>query len=188
MMLLDVERHLFTVEQYHQMIAAGIFTENDHIELIQGELIAMSPIGIRHAACVKRLNDKLSTALRGKIIISVQDPIELSENSEPEPDVALLAYRDDFYASHLPTPADIYLVIEVSDSTLGFDRTVKLPLYAQAGIPEVWLVNLIDNAIEVYRQPVTGKYTQKMRVSCHGMVTAVAFPQITFPVADLIQC
>jgi Uma2 family endonuclease len=187
MMLVQVERHLFTVERYHQMIEAGIFTENDHIELIQGDLITMSPIGIRHAACVNKLTRELTQHLSDQAIVSVQNPIELSEISEPEPGVALLVYRDDYYASHLPTAADVYLVIEVSDTTLAFDRAVKLPMYAQAGIPEVWLVNLIDNAIEVYRQPEAGKYAERRRIAKGGMVTAVSFPHVTFPVSDLIS-
>lgn len=186
-MLLEIERHLFTVDRYHQMIDAGILTENDRVQLIQGDLITMSPIGIRHAACVNKLTRKLSQHLSEQAIVSVQNPIQLSDISEPEPDVALLVYRDDYYANRLPQAADVYLIIEVSDSTLAFDRTVKLPMYAQAGIAEVWVVNLIDNAIEVYREPVAGKYTTRMRVAKNGEVTAVSFPQITFPVSDLIS-
>jgi Uma2 family endonuclease len=186
-MLVQVERHLFTVDRYHQMIDAGIFTENDRIELIQGDLITMSPIGIRHAACVNKLTHKLSRYLSEQSIISVQNPVQINDISEPEPDVTLLTIRDDYYASNLPTAEDVYLVIEVSDSTLAFDRTIKLPMYAEAGIPEVWLVNLIDNVIEVYREPEAGKYTKRMRVARNEEVTAVSFPNITFSVSDLIS-
>lgn len=186
-MLIQLERHTFTTDSYHQMIEAGILTENDRVELIQGELITMSPIGIRHAACVNKLTRKLSKHFLDQAIVSVQNPIELSAISEPEPDVALLVYRDDFYADRLPTADDVHLLIEVSDTTLTFDRTVKLRMYAEAGVPEVWLVNLIDNAIEIYRQPEANQYGQRMRVGKGGVVTAVSFPQVSFPVSDLIS-
>lgn len=186
-MLLELERHVFTVDRYHQMIDAGILTENDRVQLIQGDLITMISIGVRHAACVNKLTRKLSQHLGDHAIVSVQNPIQISEISEPEPDVALLVYRDDYYANRLPTAADVYLVIEVSDTTLGFDRAVKLPLYAEAGIPEAWLVNLIDNTIELYREPVDGNYTMRMRMAKDREVTAVSFPQVTFPVSELIS-
>lgn len=171
-----MDKYIFTTEKYHQMIVAGILTKNDPIELIQGDLLTKHPIGIRQASCVKRLNYVFSVSLSKEAIISIHNPIQLSDISEPEPDVALLVYHDDYYANGLPTAEDVYLVIEVSDTTLGFDRTVKLPMYAQAGIAEVWIVNLIDNAIELYREPVAGKYTVRMRMTRDKDITAVSFP------------
>jgi Uma2 family endonuclease len=118
----------------------------------------MSPIVSRHAACVKRLNALLSSLLAKQVIISIQDLIQLSHFSEPEPDVALLRLRDDFYASHLPTPSDVLLVIEVADTSLDYDQQTKLPLYARSGIGEVWIVNLNNNTITLYTQPAVGQY------------------------------
>lgn len=186
-MLVQQAKRLFTVDEYHQMARAGILTETDRVELIEGEIIAMSPIGVRHAACVKRLNDLFSLHFRGEAIISVQDPIKLSRYSEPEPDVALLRYRADYYAEKTPEAADVLLIVEVADTTVAFDRQVKEGLYARAGIQEYWIVNLVDSVIEVYRQPADGTYKEHFQVQQGETVTAVAFPTTTFTRDDLIS-
>lgn len=157
-MSVQIAKHWFTVAEYERMGAAGIFSEDDRVELIEGEIVEMSPIGKRHAACVGRLTQTLILLLQSKAIIWVQNPIRLNDYSEPQPDVAILKPRADFYEQSLPTPADVLLVIEVSDTTLEFDRQIKLPLYARAGIPEVWLVNLIDEQIETYARPAGDAY------------------------------
>ena len=149
-----VTYHRFTVDEYEQMIDKGILTENERIELIRGEVVEKMVIGPLHSATVKRINRLLTTRLLDLAIVSVQDPIVL-DNSEPEPDLALLAPRDDFYASSKPKSSDVRLVIEVADSSLAYDRDIKLPLYAQAGIQEFWIVNLNESKVEVYRQPQT---------------------------------
>ena len=182
----EVRRKLFTVREYHQMAESGILLEDARVELIRGEIIEMSPLGVRHAACVKRLNAIFAFKFRRKAIVSVQDPIRLGHNSEPEPDLALLRYRDDYYAAFIPTGDDTLLVLEVSDSTLGYDRRLKLPLYAEAQILEVWIVNLVDDLIEVYRQPENGAYQEMFRVYAGDELTAVSFPNTTFDPADLI--
>lgn len=184
--LLLASRRAFTVDEYHLMAEAGILHEDDHLELLEGDIVAMSPVGIRHMACVKRLNDLFARRLRRKATISVQDPIRLDDESEPQPDIALLKYRKDFYAGQMPTATDVLLIIEVADSTIPFDRRVKRSLYARALIPEYWIINLIDNQIEIYRQPEDGRYAQKSVVNDDGTVTAVAFPDTPFPVTDLI--
>ncbi len=149
----------FTIDEYTQMAEVGILTEDNRIELIKGDILDMSPIGTKHAACLKHLNRLLSMRnIEDKVIIQVQDPIQLPNDSEPEPDLAIIKYRDDFYAAHHPYPEDILLVIEVADSSLQYDHEVKLPVYAEANIPEVWIVNLNDQRLEVYTEPKTSNY------------------------------
>jgi Uma2 family endonuclease len=184
--LLVAPRRPFTVDEYHLMAEAGILHEDDRLELLEGDIVPMSPVGIRHMACVNRLNDLFTHRLRRKAIVSVQNPVRLGDESEPQPDIALLKYQKDYYARQMPTAADVLLIIEVADSTMPFDRKVKHALYARALIPEYWIVNLIDNQIEVYRQPENGRYAQKLVVNYDGVVTAVAFPNTPFPVTDLI--
>jgi Uma2 family endonuclease len=149
------------------MSEAGILSEDDRVELIEGELIKMSPIGISHAACVNRLNSVLNRRAGDQVIISVQNPIRLDRYSEPEPDLALLKYRDDFYAQEHPAAGDVVLIIEVADTSVEYDRNVKLPLYANANIPEAWLVSIREDVVEAYSQPVDGIY-QSIRLINRG--------------------
>jgi Uma2 family endonuclease len=157
-MSVQIAKRLFNVEEYDRMGEAGIFHEDDRVELIEGEIIEMSPIGERHAACVDLLAELLREQLQRKVIIRVQSPIQLGAHSEPQPDLALLKRRDDFYRDAHPTPVDVLLVVEVSDTTVEYDRQIKVPAYARAGIEEVWLVNLKDDRIELYVQPAGGAY------------------------------
>lgn len=147
-----VTRHLFTVEQYHEMIEHGIFGEDDPIELIRGEVIRKLPIGNPHAAAVNRLNRLLAKLIHADAMISIQNPIWLRD-SELEPDVAILTYREDLYASRRPVAADVLLLIEVADSSLAYDRDIKGAVYAEAGIREYWIVNLNQATVEVYLDP-----------------------------------
>lgn len=185
-MLLDLERRLWKVEEYHAMAEAGILDEDDRVELIEGEIIAMSPIGVRHMAAINRLNYKLGRRFRDKAVVSVQNAIRLDDQSEPVPDIVLLPYRDDFYADEMPTADDVLLLTEVSDSTLPYDRRVKRPLYARAGVPEYWLVNLVDNTIEVHRRPENGTYTEVFTRYRNELIAAVAFPDQEFKVSELV--
>jgi len=148
----EVMRHRFTVEEYHRMAEAGLLSEDDRVELIDGEIIEMTPIGSRHHACVMRLDELLRRpGVPGGYIVSVQGPVQLDEGNEVQPDVALLRRRPDFYAGELPGPEDVLLIVEVSDTTLSYDRAVKLPRYARAGVPEVWIVDLEGRRIESHR-------------------------------------
>lgn len=149
---LAVTRHLFTVEQYHEMIEHGIFKEDEPIELIRGEVIRKLPIGNPHAATVNRLNRLLAKCIQDDAMLSIQNPIWLGD-SEPEPDVAILIYREDLYASRRPGAADVLLLIEVADSSLAYDRDIKGSVYAEAGIREYWIVNLNRSTVEVYLDP-----------------------------------
>ena len=166
-MSVQLEHWVFSVDEYHRMLETGILTEDDHVELIEGEIVKMGPIGSRHVACVNRLNGLLNRKVGQDVIVSVQNPFRLDDYSEPEPDIALVKPRDDFYAQSLATPADLLLIIEVADTSVEVDRRVKLPLYARAGIPEVWLVNLPEDRVEAHSEPVTGVY-QKVRMLKRG--------------------
>jgi len=146
-----VTRRRFTVHEYHRMAEAGILHEDDRIELIDGELVEMAAIGTRHLNCVNRLTDLLVDNVGEGVIVSIQNPVRLSEYSEPQPDVALI--RDRNYRESLPTVKDVILLIEVSDSTLAYDRGTKLSRCAEAGIPEVWIVNLPGERVERHTGP-----------------------------------
>jgi Uma2 family endonuclease len=136
----------------------GIFPGDTRVELVCGEIIDMSPIGERHAACVATLTQLITLRLRLSVLVWAQNPIVLDDYSEPQPDLAILKPRADNYRTSKPTPGDVLLVIEVSDTTLEYDQKVKVPLYARAGIPETWLVNLPEERIEVYSDPAGGEY------------------------------
>jgi Uma2 family endonuclease len=164
-MALQIPRRLFSTEEYERMIAAGVFPEDDRSELIRGEVVAMAPIGLRHAACVGRLTKLLERMVGDVAIVWVQNPIRLTGNSLPQPDLALLKSRSDYYEQSRPMPSDIYLVVEVSDSTVESDVQVKVPLYAEANISEVWVVNLQENIIEIYSTPSAGAYGSVQRVT-----------------------
>lgn len=148
----------FTVEEYRRMGEAGVFSPDARVELIEGEVVKMSPIGKRHAAAVDVAGELSKEQLGRNVIVRVQNPVQLDDYSEPQPDISTLKRRDDFYRHGHPRPEDILLIIEVSDSTLEYDRRVKVPLYARAGIPEVWIFNLIDECVELFADPSGGAY------------------------------
>ncbi|MFL5383775.1 MAG: Uma2 family endonuclease [Longimicrobiaceae bacterium] len=154
-------RHRFTVDEFHRMGEVGIFSEDDRVELINGEIVEMTPIGSQHAACVRKLDRWLQFLVGDDALVSTQLPIIIEDDGEPIPDVAVLRPRTDSYAESHPTPADILLVVEVSDSTVLFDRNVKRRLYAGAGIPEYWVVDLPRNCVAVFGELVDGRYTQE---------------------------
>jgi Uma2 family endonuclease len=185
-MSVQVEKWVFTVDEYHRMSEAGILSEDDRVELIEGEIIKMSPIGKYHAACVKRLNSVLNWRAGEYAIISVQDPIRLDDYSEPEPDIALLKDRNDFYAQELPSAEDVLLIIEVADTSVEYDRTVKMPLYAKGGIPEAWLANIREDRVEAYSQPANGIY-QKVRIVKRGeSISPEALSKLVLTVEEIL--
>jgi len=175
----------FTSAEYHAMIAAGIFQEDERIELIAGEIVQMSPIGSGHAGCVNRLNRRLTRGLGEQGLVAVQNPIALELSSEPQPDLAVLRPRADDYGQSHPEAKDILLVIEVAETSLGYDREVKIPLYARAGIPEAWLVRLTDRCIEVYRDPAATGY-QSMQTFRTGTLSPLAFPDLALTVETIL--
>ncbi len=157
-MVVQLTKRKFTVTEYHQMAEAGILTENDRVELIRGEIVLMSAIGRRHAACVRRLINLFSQRVGSLAILDVQDPLQLDNYSEPQPDIVLLRQRADFYEAAHPQPEDVILLVEVADTTVEYDREVKIPSYAAAGIREVWLVDINNQSIEVYLEPLPSGY------------------------------
>lgn len=183
--LAEPPRRRLTVDEYERMGAAGIFHEDERVELLDGELFEMAAIGSRHAACVKRVAEWFSLRVLGRMIVSVQDPIRLSVHSEPQPDIALLRRRADFYASAHPGPQDVLLVIEVADSSVGYDRDTKIPLYAAAGIPEVWLIDLKPARITVYREPRDGGYQEIVQHRRGAVLTPLALPDLTLQWAEI---
>ena len=154
----ELAKRWITSDEYERIGEAGVFPPDARLELVEGEIYKMSPIGSPHAACVKFLSDLMHSLFAGKLIVSVQDPIRLNDFSEPQPDLALLRRRGDFYRGAHPMPADVLLVVEVADTTVETDRKVKLPLYARAGIQEAWIINIPDQQIEIYTDPAGDSY------------------------------
>jgi Uma2 family endonuclease len=168
------------------MIETGILTENDRVELMDGEIIEMTPIGPRHAACVKRMIALLSRKVGRIAIVGAQDPVQLDDYSEPQPDISLLKPRPDFYAQSHPLPEDVLIAVEVADTTVETDRKVKLPAYARAGIPEAWLVDLYSDRVEVHTRPASGVY-QEVRIVLRGQrVASATVPQLKLKADDIL--
>jgi Uma2 family endonuclease len=185
-MAAQVARRMFTTEEFHRMAQAGILAEHDRVELIEGEIIRMSPIGSRHAACVDRLTGLFARRFGRRAIVRVQSPIVLSRRSEPQPDVAVLKPRPDFYAEKHPGPGDVLLVVEVVETSGDYDRTTKLPLYARAGIREVWLIDLPRNTVATYRQPTLRSYRDTDHVARGERLSPAAFPRTSFRVSEIL--
>lgn len=179
-------RRPFTVDDYHQMGEIGMLAEDERTELLDGEVVCTMPISSRHAGCVKWLAQRLFAVLAGRAIVGVQDPVSLSRHSEPEPDIAVLRPRDDGYRRSHPEPADVLLLVEVADTSLAVDRSVKAPLYAAAGIPELWIVDLVGDGIEAYRSPSAGGYRLVERFDRRADVRPIAFPDVVVPVDEVL--
>ena len=175
----EIVRRRFTVHDYHRMGEAGILHEDDRVELIEGEIVEMAAIGTGHFACVNQLNRLLVRGVGDAAIVSVQNPVRLDEHTEPQPDLTVLRVRD--YRESLPMPEDVLLLIEVSDTTLAYDRGVKLPLYARAGIREVWIVDLVDEVIERHIDPSRDGYRGFKKVRRGEKIEFAALPELAFP-------
>jgi Uma2 family endonuclease len=168
------------------MLKAGILRKEDRVELLDGEIIEMSPIGGRHAGTVDGLGEWFVLGLAGRARVRIQNPVRLSSGSEPEPDIVLARPRSNRYMERHPGPEDIFLIIEVSDTTLDFDRDTKVPFYAAAGIPEVWIWDLNGARVLVYREPRDGVYRQTTVVERDSTLSPAAFPDLVLRVADLM--
>ena len=180
-----VDRRRFTVAEFLAMDAAGIFHPDERIELLDGEIITMAPINEPHADGTDRLEELLKENLRGRARVRVQGPVQLNDRSLPQPDIAVLRLRPDYHRRH-PSPADVHLLVEVADSSLASDRSVKLALYADAGIPEVWIVNVPARQVEAYDNPVDGVYQGRRVIPATGSISPQAFPDVTLAVADFL--
>jgi Uma2 family endonuclease len=159
-MSVEIAKYSFTAEEFERLGEAGILRQDARLELIEGEIFEVSPIGSLHAACVNFLGRLLNRLFGDSHIVATQNPIRLDDFSEPQPDIALLRWRDDFYRGAHPTPTDVLLVIEVADTTVVADRKVKVPLYARAGIAEAWLVDIPQERVEIYSNSARGVYEQ----------------------------
>ena len=179
-------RRRFSVDEYYRMAAAGILHEDDRVELLDGEIIDMAAIGSRHAMCVDFLAEWFIVRLAGRALVRVQNPVRLGPHSEPEPDLTLVRRRTDRYATAHPGPGDVLLLIEVSDTSLAYDRDVKVPRYAAAGIAEVWIVDLEAERVLVYRRPRADSYEHVATVRRSGTLSLAAFPDLALPVAELL--
>jgi len=185
-MTLELTRRRFSVDEYERMGEAGILGEDDRVELLDGEIVEMTPIGSRHAATVNRLNALFAGRLGNLAQIGIQNPIRLDDLSEPQPDLVLLRPRSDFYAASLPTPEDILLLVEVADSSLRVDRQVKIPLYARAGIVEIWLIDLEQSRALVHRDPSEEGYGVVTEVQPDESLATLAFPEEAFTLKDML--
>ncbi|MDX6381260.1 MAG: hypothetical protein QOI57_2284 [Rubrobacteraceae bacterium] len=176
----EITRRRFTVHDYHRMTEAGILHEDDRVELIEGDIVEMAAIGSRHFTCVNELNRLLVRGVGDEAIVSVQNPVRLGEYWEPQPDLAVIRNRD--YRESLPEPEDVLLLIEVSDTTLRYDREVKLPLYARSGIPEVWIAELVNKAIEHHTHPSEDGYRRLKQARRGETLRSKALPALVVPV------
>jgi Uma2 family endonuclease len=184
-MVLHVLRGPFTVESYQRLGELGVLGADERVELIAGQVVEMTPIGDRHASCVRRLNRLFSRHLLDVAIVDVQNPVVLGEHDAPQPDLVLLNPRADGYPKH-PRATDVLLVIEVADTTLAYDRDVKIPLYARAGIPEAWLVDLSAERIAVHREPHAGRYAHVGSAGPGDILIPVHLPDVTLAVSDIL--
>jgi Uma2 family endonuclease len=180
-----VPRHRLTRRDYYRLAEAGILDEDDRVELLEGQLVDMSAIGPRHALAVDALNELLVMAAAGRAAVRVQNPIVLDDNSEPQPDFTLVRRPWDGYPHEHPRPSDIYLLIEVADSSLEFELGAKLELYASAGIREFWVADLTSNRLLVHRRPRDGRYASVAVVDMSGTVQVEALPDVTISVAQI---
>jgi Uma2 family endonuclease len=185
-MSLQLAKHWISVDEYERMGEAGIFHPDVRLELLEGAIYEMPPIGSPHAACVTILHQLLTLKYAGKLIIISQNPVRLDDFSEPQPDVALLRWRDDFYRHDHPTPDDVFLIIEVADSTVETDRTYKVPLYAKAGIAEVWLVNLPEEQVELFASPANGEYQSTQTFKRADAVQSQTIKDLAINVSDML--
>ncbi len=180
-----VRQRLFTTEEYHRLATAGVLGEDDRVELLEGVIVEMTPIGRLHAATVDRINALLSTRLGARAIVRVQSPVPAGPLSEPQPDLALLRPTPDYYATTPLTSADVLLVLEVADTSLAHDRA-RVRVYAAAGIPEVWILDLSGERLEVYRRPAGGRYADERVVPRGERVAPEAFADLGLTLDDLI--
>jgi Uma2 family endonuclease len=180
-----VPRRLFTRGEYHRMGEVGILKPTDRVELIRGEIVTMSPIGKRHYAFVNNLTRLLVTRLNDRAIVAPQGPIVLADDTEPEPDLAVIRHRSVPYKEREAFAEDALLIIEVAESSLAYDRSTKLRLYANAGIPEYWVVDCIAQSVEIHRVPEAGGYRDVMRVVGSSTVSLQAFPDVTLTLPEV---
>lgn len=184
-MRVETEKKLFTTDEFSRMYEAGIFDDDERVELVDGEIIKLNP-GKRHVACNLRSNLLFTEALGRRAFVSVQNPLVLDIYNEPKPDIVILKPREDFYDSTEPSPEHALLVVEISDTTLARDRKRKLLRYAQYGVPEYWIEDLKNDLLHVYREPTGNEYKVHLTFRRGDSVSPLAFPDLIFKVQDLL--
>jgi Uma2 family endonuclease len=182
----EVSTKNFTVDDYYRMAEVGIIGPEDRVELIDGQIVQMSPPGIRHIAATHRATTLFTEALGRRVIVSVQNPLRLDRFNEPQPDIIILKPQPDFYASRNSGPEDASLVIEISETSLSYDRNLKLPHYAAKRIAEVWIENLKDDVLHVYRDPARRTYKTNLTLHRGETVSPLAFSDVVLKVDDLL--
>jgi Uma2 family endonuclease len=182
---LEISRRLLSTDEYHRMGEAAILAPDDRVELLEGELIQMAPIGIAHAGKVNRIASLFWQSVGSQAIVSVQNPIALPPRSEPQPDIMLLKPRSDFYEGQRPSASDILLIVEVSDTTLVYDQDVKMPLYARHGIAEAWLIDQKAQTVSIFLDPAETGYRRVLTPAREARVTLSLLPHISISLADL---
>ncbi len=175
----------FSVAEYQKLGEADVFHEDDRVELLNGQIIRMSPIGYRHVTVSRRLNRLFALHAADRYWVVAQDPFTLDDESQPQPDYALLRPEADEH-DHIPEARDVLLIVEISDSSLGYDRNDKLPAYARQGIPEVWIINLVQDVVEVYRGPQGDSYGTTLKFGRDDIVTPLSFPDVEVRVGEIL--
>jgi Uma2 family endonuclease len=179
--------HRFTVDDFHKMAEAGILGEDDRVELLEGEIVDMPSIGPAHAGSLKRATRRFYEKLGGRrYVVSVQDPLILDPWNEPQPDLLVLRWRDDEYAESHPTVGDVLLLVEIMQSSRDYDRRIKLPIYARFAVPEVWLVDLPAERVEIHRDPSPEGYSSVRAAGRGEMLRALLVPELALDAADLL--
>lgn len=181
------KRHRWTVAEYQRMGETGVLPPHARVELLDGQIIDMSPIGNFHRGIVGRLDRLFNKLSKDRWLVWTQSSIPLDEHSEPQPDIVLLKPSADDYTSRAPSPRDVFLLIEVADSSLNLDRQNKLPLYGRAGIPEFWIVNLLERVIEIYREPNSTGYASKKIFRAGEKAVPATFPDAIVDIAELLK-
>lgn len=185
-MATEISRRLFTVHDYHRMVDAGILSEDDRVELIHGEVLRMSPIGPRHSAAVLRANQALQRLVADRAIVGVQGSVRLDEYDEPQPDIYLLRSKEDFYASGHAGPADIFLIVEIADSSLAYDKGLKMRLYAETGVPEYWVADIQNDGVLAYSEARQNTYSVIRQFRRGDRIIPTLLPECPIPIDVLL--
>ena len=183
----QVLKRAFSVGEFHRMAEAGVFGENDRLELLAGEIVRMTPIGSHHAGCVNRLTRLLTAALASDAVVAVQNPVVCSDRTELQPDLAILKPRPDFYSQAHPQPHDVVVVFEVADTSAGYDRNVKMPAYACAGVPALVTVDLAARAVDVYSAPADGVYREHVALAPNDVLIVPGVGTLSIQVGQLVD-
>lgn len=181
-----LQRHRLTVDEYHRMSDVGLLAPDARVELIEGEIIDMAPMKSPHASTINRLLSVLKAVPDDVAIVTCQTPLRLLDHSEPEPDLMLLKPRADRYRDATPTPADVALLIEIAETTLRYDRDVKIPLYARHGVPEVWIIDLVNNLVRFYRRPTGDNYADITATETPGATPVAALPGLAIDLRAIL--